>query len=160
MAVQFILNLFIALLWILFKDEDAFRLPTFVTGFIIGLGIVFLMRRFFGGRFYIHRLLSVIKLVGIFIFETFQSAVVVIKQILSPRIKIKPGIFKYETCLRGEWEVPTLALLLTLTPGSVVMEVTPAGNVFYIHAMDIEKNKADLIRSLKKFEKAIMEVTR
>src|SRR5699024_4422776 len=99
MAVQFILNLFIALLWILFKDEDAFRLPTFVTGFIIGLGIVFLMRRFFGGRFYIHRLLSVIKLVGIFISETFQSAVVVIKQILSVKIKIKSYCLKYETCL-------------------------------------------------------------
>lgn len=160
MAVQFILNLFIALLWMLFKDEDRLHLPTFVTGFIIGLVIVFLMRRFFGGRFYVHKLFSVIKLIGIFISETLQSAVVVIKQVLSPQIKIKPGIFRYETILKGEWEVPTLALLLTLTPGSVVMEVTPEGNVFYIHAMDIEKNKGDLIRSLKKFEKAIMEVTR
>src|SRR5699024_6085011 len=160
MAVQFILNLFIALLWILFKDEDAFRLPTFVTGFIIGLGIVFLMRRFFGGRFYIHRLLSVIKLVGIFISETFQSAVVVIKQILSPRIKIKPGIFKYETCLRWNWEVLTPAFPVSITTRTGGKEVTPAGHVFSNHPNDNEKNKADLIRSLKKFEKAIMEVTR
>src|SRR5699024_541036 len=135
-------------------------LPTFVTGFIIGLVIVFLMRRFFGGRFYVHKLFSVIKLIGIFISETLQSAVVVIKQVLSPQIKIKPGIFRYETILKGEWEVPTLALLLTLTPGSVVMEVTPEGNVFYIHAMDIKKFRGSLERSLGRFEKAIMEVTR
>lgn len=160
MSIQFILNLFIAFLWMLFQDEDVFRLPTFVAGFFVGIVIVFLMRRFFGGRFYLHKLLSVIKLIFIFISETLQSAVVVIKQVLSPQIKIKPGIFRYETILEGDWEVTTLALLLTLTPGSVVMEVTPEGNVFYIHAMDIIKTKDDLISSLNRFEKAIMEVTR
>lgn len=160
MATQFIMNLFIALLWVLFKDEDVFRLSTFVAGFLVGIGIVFLMRRFFGGRFYLHRLYSVFKLVFIFISETLQSAWMVIKHILAPKIDIEPGIFRYETILRGEWEVPTLALLLTLTPGSVVMEVTPKGNVFYIHAMDITRTKGDLERSLEKFEKAIMEVTR
>ncbi|MGM8364906.1 Na+/H+ antiporter subunit E [Virgibacillus sp. W0181] len=160
MPAQFILNLFIALLWVLFQDEDVFRFETFLIGFIVGIGIVFLMRRFFGGRFYLHRLYSIVKLFFIFNWELILSSVVVIRQILSPRIDLEPGIFKYKTVLRGEWEVPTLALLLTLTPGSVVMEVTPEGNVFYIHAMDIKRYRGDLERSLEKFEKAIMEVTR
>lgn len=160
MSAQFLLNLFIAFLWVLFKDEDAFKLPTFVAGFFIGIVIVFLMRRFFGGRFYLHRFYSIFKLILIFISETLHSAVPVIKQVLGRKMDIEPGIFRYETVLRGEWEVPTLALLLTLTPGSVVMEVTPEGNVFYIHAMDIKKFRGDLERSLARFEKAIMEVTR
>lgn len=160
MASQFIINLFIALLWVLFRDEDMFYVSTFTSGFIVGLGIVFLMRRFFGGRFYIHRVYAAFKLVLIFISETFQSAVVVIRQILAPKIDIEPGIFRYETILKGDYEVTTLAMLLTLTPGSVVMEVTPEGNVFYIHAMDITRTKADLERSLGTFEKAIMEVSR
>lgn len=73
---------------------------------------------------------------------------------------MQPGIFKYRTILNGDWEVTTLALLLTLTPGSVVMEVNEEGNEFYIHAMDIKRYQADLERSLGVFEKAIMEVTR
>ncbi|MEI3604366.1 Na+/H+ antiporter subunit E [Pseudogracilibacillus sp. SE30717A] len=160
MAAQFLLNLFIAFLWVLLKDEDILRIQTVITGFLIGSFIVLLMRRFFGGHFYLHRLISVIKLIFIFISEIFQSSVVVIKHILSPKINIEPGIFTYKTILRGEWEVTTLALLLTLTPGSVVMEVNEEGNVFYIHAMDIKRYKGDLERSLKVFEKAIMEVTR
>lgn len=160
MPAQFLLNLFIAFLWVLLKDEPVFRFPTFVAGFMIGMAIVLLMHRFFGGRFYLHRLYAVIKLVFIFISETLQSAVPVIKEVLSPTIDIKPGIFRYETVLEGEWEVTTLALLLTLTPGSVVMEVTPEGNVFYVHAMDIVRFRGDLERSLATFEKAIMEVTR
>lgn len=160
MSAQFLLNLFIAFLWVLFKDEAVFKFPTFVAGFIIGIVIVFLMRRFFGGRFYLHRLYSVLMLVLIFISETLQSAIPVIKHVLSRKIDIEPGIFRYETVLRGDWEVTTLALLLTLTPGSVVMEVTPEGNAFYVHAMDIKKFRGDLERSLARFEKAIMEVTR
>ncbi len=160
MAGQFLLNLFITLLWVLLKDEEVLRIQTVTTGFIIGSFIVFLMRRFFGGRFYLHRLLSVIKLIFIFISEMIKSSITVIKHILSPKINVQPGIFKYKTILEGDWEVTTLALLLTLTPGSVVMEVNEEGNVFYVHAMDIKRYQADLERSLGVFEKAIMEVTR
>src|SRR5690625_87120 len=160
MAFQFILNLFIAILWVLFKDEEVFKVSTFLTGFLVGLFIVFLLIRFFGTRFYLHRLLAAILLVFIFISETLQSAIVVIKHILHPRLDIEPGIFKYTTILKSDWEVTILALLLTLTPGSVVMEVTPEGNVFYVHAMDINRYQGDLEASLKRFEKAIMKVSR
>jgi len=160
MAAQFLLNLFIAFLWTLFKDEPIFHLSTLIDGFLVGIVIVFLMRRFFGGRFYLHRLYCAIKLVLIFISETFQSAIPVIKEVLSPRIRVKPGIFKYETVLTSEWEVTILSLLLTLTPGSVVMEITDEGNVLYVHAMDVERFQKDLEQSLARFEKAIMEVSR
>ena len=53
-----------------------------------------------------------------------------------------------------------ISLLLTLTPGSVVMEVSPEGNVLYIHAMDVENERDAILSQLKNFEKAIMEVTR
>src|SRR5699024_1383142 len=160
MAGQFLLNLFIALLWVFLKDQNSFYFTTFGQGFIVGLFIVFLMRRFFGGQFYLIGAYSIIKLLFLFISEILQSSVVVIKHILSPEINIEPGIFTYKTVLEGEWEVTILALLLTLTPVSVVMEINPDGDVFYIHAMDINRYQADLETSLKKFEKAIMEVTR
>ena len=82
------------------------------------------------------------------------------RQVVMPNLNIKPGIFTYETRLQGDWEITALALLLTLTPGSVVMEVSEEGNVFYIHAMDVEETKEQVIRSIGRFERAIMEVTR
>lgn len=160
MAGQFLLNLFITLLWVLLKDEELIRAQTITTGFVVGAFIVFMMRRFFGGRFYLHRFLSIIKLIIIFISEMSKSTVTVLKHIISPKINVEPGIFKYKTNLRGDWEVTTLALLLTLTPGSVVMEVNEEGDMFYVHAMDINRYQGDLERSLGVFEKAIMEVTR
>lgn len=160
MAAQLLLNIFIAFLWMLIKDEHGFLYSTFFEGYLVGIIIIFLLHRFFGVKFYLWRVYAIIKLILIFISELFQSAYLVLKTILTPKLDLKPGIFRYETTLHGEWEVPLVALLLTLTPGSVVMEVMPEGNVFYVHAMDIEKYKDNLLRSLAKFEKAIMEVTR
>ncbi|MBD8027328.1 Na+/H+ antiporter subunit E [Ureibacillus sp. 179-F W5.1 NHS] len=157
---QFLLNLFIALLWLLLVDEPTPQLTTFFTGFIVGIGILYVMHRFFGTQFYLRKLFKVLYLILLFIKELIISSFSVMRQILFPKLQIKPGIFTYKTNLKGEWEVTTLALLLTLTPGSVVMEVSESGDVFYIHAMDIEESKESVIRSIGKFEKAIMEVTR
>ncbi|MEK5036832.1 Na+/H+ antiporter subunit E [Sporosarcina sp. FSL K6-3457] len=160
MPAQLLLNLFIAFLWMTLMDEDELRFTTFFAGFLVGIGIIFFMHRFFGTQFYLRRLYATIKLLFIFISELTQSSIIVLRQILSPRLKIKPGIFKYETVLKSDVEVTMLSLLLTLTPGSVVMEVSPEGNVLYIHAMDVEQSKDALLSQLGNFEKAIMEVTR
>ena len=160
MPAQLLLNLFIAFLWMLLMDEDELKFTTFFAGFLVGIGIIFFMHRFFGTQFYLRRLYATIKLLFIFISELTKSSIVVLKQILSPKLKIKPGIFKYETVLESDSEVTMLSLLLTLTPGSVVMEVSPEGNVLYIHAMDVEKSRDGLLMQLHNFERAIMEVTR
>jgi len=160
MAMQFILNLFIAALWLLLQDEVTPQFSTFLMGFIVGMGILYAMHRFYGTQFYLRRVFSIIKLLCLFNWELFLSSYSVLKQITTPKLNITPGIFTYKTALKGDWEITALALLLTLTPGSVVMEVSEEGDVFYIHAMDIEQSKDAVIRSIGKFELAIMEVTR
>src|SRR5699024_10803968 len=137
MAAQFLLNLFIALLWVLLKDEDVLRWQTIVVGFIVGSVIIYMMRRFFGGRFYLHRFLSIIKLMLIFISETIQSTIVVIKHIITPKINIEPGIFSYKTILHSEWDVTTLSLLLKLTSGTVFMLLMEDGSFFSINSLYI-----------------------
>ena len=160
MLFQLFLNMVIAVLWMLLKDEDSVNLTTFFTGYLIGLLVMYLMHRFFRQPFYIKKVWSIIKLLFLFLKELIVSSAVVLKQICSPKMNITPGIFTYETALQSDLEITALALLLTLTPGSVVMEITEDGHTFYIHAMDIEQSKVDVLRSMSRFEQAIMEVTR
>lgn len=160
MRAQMLLNIMIAFLWMLLIDEDELRFTTFFAGYLVGMVIIFLMHRFFGTRFYLRRFYACLKLLFAFISELIQSSILVLKQILSPQLKIQPGIFRYETVLRSDFEITLISLLLTLTPGSVVMEVMPEGNVLYVHAMDVENERDAILSQLKNFEKAIMEVTR
>ncbi|HIX42284.1 MAG TPA: Na+/H+ antiporter subunit E [Candidatus Kurthia intestinigallinarum] len=160
MSSQFLLNLFIAVLWMLLKDENKIHLTTFFSGFLIGIVVLYLMHRFFGTPFYLRRVVAIIKLILLFLRELIMSSILVFKQILSPKMDITPGIFTYKTDLKSETEVTALALLLTLTPGSVVMEVSPAGNVFYIHATDMGDTRLSILKSMQSFEDVIKEVTR
>ncbi|MDQ0207812.1 Na+/H+ antiporter subunit E [Alkalicoccobacillus murimartini] len=158
MSVQLLLNILIALLWVFL--QDSFEITNFITGFIVGLSLIYIMRRFFPTEFYLKKVVSIIHLLYLFIMELILSSVLMIKQILRPSLNITPGIFSFETELEGDLEITVLALLLTLTPGSVVLEITKDNNTFYIHAMDIPESRDAVMKAKSTFEKAIMEVTR
>lgn len=158
MTLQILLNLLIGLVWMLLHDRwDA---ATFAVGYAIGLLFIFGMRRFFPTRFYGKTCWAIIKLLYLFIVELVKSTVVVMRQVLRPRLNIEPGIFKVKTSLKSDWEITLLSSLVTLTPGSVVMEVAPEEGILYIHAVDATDFQNSIIETKKVFEKAIAEVTR
>jgi multicomponent Na+:H+ antiporter subunit E len=158
MPFQILVNIFIAFLWMFFQDEWNFL--SFLSGYIVGLIILFFVRRFFQKPFYIFFVWAALKLLFVFTRELISSAIVVIGQILRPKINITPGIFRIDTDLEGDVEITLLSLLICLTPGSVVMEVTPDGKSLYVHAMDIPDSKESVLKSQIIFERAIKDVTR
>lgn len=158
MAFQILLNFFLAALWMFF--ESSVTLSTFIVGYLLGLLIIFVMRRFFNTRFYLYRVFAVIWLTILFLKELVLSNLAVLRIVLKPKLDIKPGIFAFETELESEWEVTLLSSLITLTPGTLVVDVSDDNKVLYIHSMDIE-DVDEAAESIKlSFEKAISEVSR
>ncbi len=139
--------------------QDELSSITFLVGYLIGLGIVFSMRRFFPTPFYLKKVLAIIKFVYVLIREIVSSSIFILKHVISRQLKFTPGIFSLKTKLEGDWEITVLSLLITFTPGSAVMEVSPDGKVLYIHAMDISDAKRMILKSIRSFEKAILEVS-
>ncbi|RJE83889.1 Na+/H+ antiporter subunit E [Paenibacillus sp. 1011MAR3C5] len=158
MPVQVLLNIFIAYLWMFLQEE--MTILNFISGYLVGLIILLCIRRFFNKRFYLFTLAAIGKLFILFIHELNTSAVAVMKHVLRPKIDVKPGIFKVETDLEGDLEITLLSLLICLTPGSVVMEVTPDSKVLYIHGLNMPESKESVLKSKSVFEKAIKDVTR
>ncbi|WP_258275955.1 Na+/H+ antiporter subunit E, partial [Agrococcus sp. HG114] len=95
-----------AFLWMFF--ENSFALNTFLIGYLLGLLIIFVMRRFFPSRIYLVRVFAIIKLVLIFMKELILSNIAVLKIVLSPKLSIRPGIFALETELQSDWEITLL----------------------------------------------------
>jgi multicomponent Na+:H+ antiporter subunit E len=156
--MQVLINIFIGVLWMFYQDD--WSALTFLSGYLFGLFVLFIIRRFLPSQFYLFTLQAVVELFLIFIRELFASSLLVIRKIIKPRIDIKPGIVAMETSLESDLEVTLLSLLLTLTPGSVVMEVSHDNKVLYIHAMDIPELSDLVLRSRDRFEEAIKKVTR
>lgn len=158
MALQLLLNLIIAFVWMLLYND--WSIPRFTIGYLLGILCIGLLSRFWPHDFYLKRLWAVIKLLVLFIKELFISSFAVMLQIIQPKLAIRPGIFALETELKSDWEITILSCLICLTPGTLTLNVSKDGQTLYIHAMDIE-DADELSKQIKgTFEKAIMEVTR
>ncbi|KEZ47803.1 MULTISPECIES: Na+/H+ antiporter subunit E [Metabacillus] len=158
MAFQILLNFFVAFLWMFLKGQYAAQ--DFFNGYFFGLLMIFALRRFFARRFYLWNVGAVLKLIYIFNRELIMSNLAVLKVVLAPKINARPGIFKLETELKKDWEITILANLITLTPGTLVVEISEDNRFLYIHAMDLgdaEEARNDIKNT---FEKAIQEVSR
>ncbi|CAM5387259.1 cation:proton antiporter [Bacillus safensis FO-36b] [Bacillus safensis subsp. safensis] len=83
----------------------------------------------------------------------------VLKTVLSPKLTIKPGIFAFRTDLKTDWEITILANMITLTPGTLVIDISDDRSILYIHAMDIEDAEKAIHDIRVSFEKAIQEVS-
>jgi multicomponent Na+:H+ antiporter subunit E len=157
MALQVLINLFIGFLWMFLQDD--WSALSFLSGYLVGLVVLFVMRKFFSSQYYLFTVQAVINLFLLFIYQLFASSIVVIERIIKPKLDIKPGIVAFETDLESDIEVTLLAALITLTPGSVVLEISPDNKVLYIHAMDIPELSDGVFRSKLQFEEAIRKVT-
>lgn len=133
---------------------------SFITGYLIGLLAVYLLRNFLPGRFYVKRLYLIIKLVFIFIIELVKANIDVVKIVISPKIDIHPGFYAYPNDLEEDWEVALLSSLITLTPGTVVVAISDDYSVIYIHGLDMDDADEEIATIKSAFENVIKEVAK
>ncbi|WLR49921.1 Na+/H+ antiporter subunit E [Bacillus tianshenii] len=159
MTFQIVLNILVAFIWMFLNESYDFS--TFVIGYIIGIFLLFIMRRFIPDFFYMEKVLAILKLMLLFIKELILANLSVLKFVYKPNLKeAQPGIFALPTELSTNWEITLLANLITLTPGTLSVAVSHDQTTIYIHAMDIPDVEESINGIKDTFEKAIMEVTR
>lgn len=157
MAFQILTNLLMAVVWAAL--QNSYTPVDFFMGYLIGLIILFILRRFLYFDFYFRRVWAAIKLAAIFSWELIVANIDIAKMVLNPKMEMKPGIVKVPTTLKTEGELTLLAMIISLTPGTLIMDFSPDNRFFYIHSVHME-DKEDVIAKIRDvFEKAIMEVT-
>ncbi|MCE5577431.1 Na+/H+ antiporter subunit E [Staphylococcus pseudintermedius] len=156
MAIQIVINLFLAIFWLFVSDS--YTMNAFVLGYLFALLLVFLMRKLLPGRFYVITLYKVIKLVFVFLLELIKANIDVLRIILQPRIKNESAFFVYETDLEHPWQVALLSNLITLTPGTVVIEVNDDMKRLYIHCLNFSTKEEEVAGIKGSLEKAVREV--
>jgi multicomponent Na+:H+ antiporter subunit E len=72
----------------------------------------------------------------LFLRELLLSAIDVMRATLAPRIEVRPGIVAVPLRLRSAAGVTLLADMVTLTPGTTSLHVSPDRTILYVHAMD------------------------
>jgi len=73
-----------------------------------------------------------------FIWECVKANIDVAYRILHPDLLIKPGIVKVKTSLTSETALTFLANSITLTPGTLTVDINPEKGILYVHWIDVQ----------------------
>jgi|WetSurMetagenome_2_1015567.scaffolds.fasta_scaffold482165_2 multicomponent Na+:H+ antiporter subunit E len=104
-----------------------------------------------------------IKYFFIFFREMIKANLHVAYIVIHPKLPIKPGIVKIKTSLTKDSARTVLANSITLTPGTMTVDINPDTNEYYIHWIDIASaNPSDVNENTEKissvFEKILKEI--
>ncbi len=105
-------------------------------------------------RFLAH-IKTVFRLIGFvfyFLGEIILANVVVAIDILTPRHRMKPAILAIPLKIESDIQIMALNNLITMTPGTLSLDISPDRKTIYVHAMyvdDIEKVKNEIINGLE-----------
>ena len=154
----FLLNLLLAVLWAaVVGSVDGVHL---MTGFAVGYMVLWVARPVLGPTRYFGKLFEAIRFVAFFLYELVLSNLRVAWDVLTPRAYRRPGVVAIPLEASTDLEITLLANLVTLTPGSLSLDVSSDRKCLFVHAMFVED--ADQIRSDIKqgFERRVLELLR
>ena len=93
-----------------------------------------------------------------FLLEVLIANVRVAHDVITPSYRARPGVIAIPLDCKNDMEITLLAIVISLTPGTLALDLSPDKKNLYIHAMFI-RDKEKLIREIKKnFETPIMRI--
>ncbi|NBN62927.1 Na+/H+ antiporter subunit E [Microvirga tunisiensis] len=158
MTGLFLINILLALSWA--AVTGSFSVVNLCFGFVLGSGVLYMIREQIGGVAYFQRTGRVISLILLFLKELALSAWRVAQMVVRPRIEIAPGIVAYPLTVDRDFEIALLANLITLTPGTLSVDVSADRKTLYVHCIDVPDPEGTIADIRNGFERKIMEAFR
>jgi multicomponent Na+:H+ antiporter subunit E len=153
----FLLNLLLALTWAALQGE--LNATNFVVGFLVSAFVIYVFRQIFNPLYFRKAVLAA-KLVTVFIQELIKANLSVLRIVLSRRIQVRSGVIAFPTALRHEVALTMLANMITLTPGTLTLDISPDKRYLFVHTLNLqdpEEVKRDIHRA---FEQYLQELGR
>jgi multicomponent Na+:H+ antiporter subunit E len=151
-------NVLLAMAWAALTGH--FTLLNLTLGFAIGYVILYLATRTVGPTGYFSQVRDVIRFAFFFIWEVLKANLRVAYYVMAPADRMRPGILAVPLDLRRDVEITMLANVITLTPGTLSLDVSTDRRVLYVHAIWIEDTSSFRQAVKSGLERRIQEVFR
>lgn len=160
MTVLLMLNIILAILWTFLSSS--YGLLNLMLGFVIGYFILRFGRTSKGQVLsdYLRKLPMVLGFVWYFFWEVVVATFRVATEVFTVRFYMEPAIVAVDLDLQDDGHITLLANMITLTPGTLSLAVTPDRKILYVHTMYLDDNNIDEFKDEIKqgFERRILEV--
>lgn len=156
MITQFAINIIIAAVWMLLQETLTWE--SFIVGYFIGVAVLYFTARRMDSPLYTRPLVAFMKLSVVFFVEVVKSSVRVAYLVLHPRLPVSPGLITVPLDVKSDEAITMLAGLISMTPGSLSVEVSDDRAFLYVHALEADDPEGSVAEFKHVFERRIMEV--
>ncbi len=130
--------------------QGAFSLGNFLVGFTLSYCSLLVMRPLIGEAGYDARLWYQITLVVVFFWELIKSSLRVAVEAFTPGYSMNAGIIEVPLDVKSDLAITLFGNLISLTPGTLTLDVGADKECLYVHFMYIDDEPAVEARELKK----------
>ena len=152
------LHMMLAILWAM--ATGSLNLPSLLLGFLVAGGVLHFAGPALGNPRYAVRAFQVIGLALYFLRELLVSSVRVAIDVLRPTLRMTPAVIAVPIELGDDAQITLLANLISLTPGTLSIDVAADGSTLYVHAMYGEDPESVRQHIKHEYERRIQEVFR
>jgi multicomponent Na+:H+ antiporter subunit E len=154
----FLLNILLTLIWAALTGK--FSYGNFIFGFSLTYLILYVLDPKGSRSSYFKRVPQVIGFFVFFIKELIKANIQVAYDVVTPQDYMEPGIVAVPLDAKTDIEISILANLITLTPGTLSLDVSTDRKVLYVHGMYVS-DKEKFISDIKNgFEKRLLILLR
>ncbi len=155
MTNLFQLNLVLAAGWCaLFAT---FNLSTFIAGFVISFAALTVTSPLYADTTYFRQSRYLVQLIAYFLGQLTISTLKVSWDVLTPTQKSRPAIVAIPLDITEPMHITILANMISLTPGSLSLDVNPSRDTLYVHCMFVDDPDAIRANIKSGFERMIRE---
>lgn len=154
----FFWNILLALIWAITAEE--FSAANFATGFVVGFALLFLVRNVLGESKYFRDVYDIIALGVFFVVEIVVANLRMAYYVVMPLSRMRPAVLAVPLEELNETELTVFSNLITLTPGTLSLDISDDRRVIYVHFMwydDAESARRNLKHG---FERRVIRALR
>lgn len=151
-------NVLLAFVWAAVTGR--FGLSNVLVGMVLGYAVLFVAQPLMGPTNYFKRIQRAAGFAAFYVRELVLANLRVASDVLAWRPRVRPGVLAIPLEANTDTEITLLANLLTLTPGSVSLDVSSDRRFLYLHAMyihDVEQYRASVKKDI---ERRVIELLR
>lgn len=153
----FVWAMLLSLVWV--GITGLTTLSNLFAGFVLGALVLFLFRRG-GGPGPFTRARKGGALLAYFLWELLLANLRVAFDVVTPTYYMRPAVVGIPLEARTRAEITILANLVSLTPGTLSLDVSPDGRTLFVHGMFV-RDRERFVASIKDgLERRLLEVMR
>jgi multicomponent Na+:H+ antiporter subunit E len=156
--IGFFWNIMLALAWVGLSGN--FSAMNFFAGFLFGyMALMVLQRQVPVLKGYSRRIPRVVGFLIFFIKELVKANVRVAYDVATPVWYMKPGVIAFRLRASTDVEIMFVSSVISLTPGTLSLDVSDDRKVLFIHAMFLQ-DEEQLRQDLRELEFRILKILR